>query len=452
MMKTATRTRWEVCLRTIPVTFSAAGALACSDAAGPVGPAPRAPHPAVAAVAAARPEGDATHIAYVPGRPGGLAVAAAARLGIRPSVVFTHSLDGFAASLSPRDSARLAAVGVTVEFNGQVSTTRDARNWGDDRTDQRGYPLDYLYTNYPNEGAGVTAYVIDVDLDETHPEFGGRARNGYDAIDGTFPNCAWHATHVAGTIGGATVGVANQVQLVEVRVLDCDGSGTNRSVIAGVDWVVGQVQATPNQLAVANMSLSGSTGGRPGDCTRPALNVAVCNAIAAGIPFAVAAGNDGHDACYNTPASAPPALTVMASGFLTDPNAPGRYGAIQDFMPVWSNSGPCADLFAPGMGIVSSVPYSFSSTGYYGGANGTSMASPHVAGHIAQIRSAHPDWTPAQIAADILSRATVVNMSYEPSVPPTPGTPNKYLYTGTGTTMPQSPATCTSRGSSGKCR
>ena len=134
-------------------------------------------------------------------------------------------------------------------------------------------------------------------------------------------------------------------------MLDCDGRGTNRSVIAGVNWVVDQVRANPGQLAVANMSLSGGTGSKAGSCTSPALNVAVCNAIAAGIPFAVAAGNDGHDACYNTPASAPPALTVMASGFLGG----SRADANQDFMPVWSNSGPCADLFAPGMGIVSAV-------------------------------------------------------------------------------------------------
>ena len=449
MLKTAMRTRWDVCLRPIPVTLFAAGALACSDAASPVGPAARAPRPAAAVAVAVRPKGDATHIAYVPGRPGGLAVAAAARLGIRPSQVFSRALDGFAASLSPNDSAALAATGVTVETNGIVEADRYARSWGTDRVDQPGYAMDYEYANYPNEGAGVTAYVIDVDLDETHPEFGGRARNGYDAVDGSFPNCTWHATHVAGTIGGATVGIANQVQLVEVRVLDCDGRGTNRSVIAGVDWVVDQVRANPGQLAVVNMSLSGGTGPKAGSCTSPALNVAVCNAIAAGIPFAVAAGNDGHDACYNTPASAPPALTVMASGFLGG----SRADANQDFMPVWSNSGPCADLFAPGMGIVSAVPYSFSSSGYYGGANGTSMAAPHVAGHIAQIRSAHPDWTPAQIADDILGRATVVNMSYEPSVPPTPGTPNRYLYTGTGTTMPQPVGTtCTPRGNSGKCQ
>ena len=450
MTTTAMRNRWEVSFRGIPVALFAASALACSDAAGPAGPAARTPRLAASAAATVRPNSDATHIAYVPGRPGGLAIAAAARLGIRPSQVFSRALDGFAASLSPNDSAALVNAGVTVETNGLVKADRYARSWGTDRADQRGYALDYAYANYPNEGAGVTAYVIDVDLDETHPEFGGRARNGYDAIDGTFPNCTWHATHVAGTIGGATVGIANQVQLVEVRVLDCDGSGTNRTVIAGVDWVVAQVQANPGQLAVVNMSLSGTIGGKKkGDCTTPALNVAVCNAIAAGIPFAVAAGNDGHDACYNTPASAPPALTVMASGFL----GASRADANQDFMPVWSNSGPCADLFAPGMGIISAVPYSFSSTGYYGGGNGTSMASPHVAGHIAQIRSAHPDWTPAQIADDILGRATVVNMSYEPSVPPTPGTPNRYLYTGTGTTMPQPVgATCTPRGNSGKCQ
>ena len=188
MLKTAMRTRWDVCLRPIPVTLFAAGALACSDAASPVGPAARAPRPAAAVAVAVRPKGDATHIAYVPGRPGGLAVAAAARLGIRPSQVFSRALDGFAASLSPNDSAALAATGVTVETNGIVEADRYARSWGTDRVDQPGYAMDYEYANYPNEGAGVTAYVIDVDLDETHPEFGGRARNGYDAVDASFPN------------------------------------------------------------------------------------------------------------------------------------------------------------------------------------------------------------------------------------------------------------------------
>ncbi|MDT7582143.1 MAG: hypothetical protein QOK35_3407, partial [Pseudonocardiales bacterium] len=248
-------------------------------------------------------------------------------------------------------------------------------------------------------GIGVNAYVIDTGVLGTHNDFGGRVRSGYTAINdgrGTV-DCNGHGTHVAGTIGGTTQGVAKRANLVAVRVLDCGGSGSTSGVIAGVDWAAADHAAgTP---AVANLSLGGSTSS--------ALDAAVTALVNDGVSVSVAAGNDNTNACTQSPARAPAALTVAASD---------RSDARSSF----SNYGTCVDLIAPGSGIVSDWYTSPTATATL---SGTSMASPHVAGAAAVLLSQQRGLTPAQVASQLSGSATA-NVVTNPGT----GTPNRLLY------------------------
>ena len=239
-----------------------------------------------------------------------------------------------------------------------------------------------------------------------HSEFGGRVDAGYDAVDGgAQDDCNGHGTHVAGTVGGSTYGVAKRVKIIPVRVLSCTGSGTTAGVIAGVDWVTST--HVGSQPAVANMSLGGGVSA--------ALDQAVQRSIADGVTYAVASGNSNANACASSPARTPEALTVNAST-----NADARAS--------FSNFGTCTDLFAPGQSITSAWITSNTSTHTI---SGTSMASPHVAGAAALVLQANPTWTPAQVSTAILNSATTGVISN-----PGTGSPNRLLYTGTA---PQTP-------------
>jgi subtilisin family serine protease len=280
-----------------------------------------------------------------------------------------------------------------------AGTQSNPPSWGLDRIDQPGLPLDNAYT-YPDTAGVVRAYVIDTGIRITHRDFGGRASSGYDAVDGgAADDCYGHGTHVAGILGGTSYGVAKQVRLVAVRVLDCTGSGTIAQVVAGVDWVT----AHAVRPAVANMSL-GADGSS-------ALDTAVAGSIASGISYAVAAGNGDflgtrQNACDYSPARLPDAVTVGA----TD---------IGDAAASFSNYGTCVDLLAPGVGITSA---------WYDGdtasrtISGTSMAAPHVAGAAALLLAANPSWNPPQVRAALVDSAT-------PGVVGNPGadTPNRLL-------------------------
>ncbi|NUT51558.1 MAG: S8 family peptidase, partial [Saccharothrix sp.] len=251
-----------------------------------------------------------------------------AKYDARVEFTYRHAIRGFAGTLTERAARRLAAEpGVAyVQQNGEVQATGTQPNppsWGLDRLDQRDLPLDSSYT-YPGDGTGVTAYIIDTGIRTTHSDFGGRATWGTNTVDTNNTDCNGHGTHVAGTVGGTNHGVAKNVRLIAVKVLNCSGSGSFAGVAAGIDWVTGHHTSGP---AVANMSLGGSGSDTTGE-------TAVRNAIADGVTFAIASGNSNADACNFTPARVAEAITVNAS---TNTDARASF----------SNYGTCTDIFAP---------------------------------------------------------------------------------------------------------
>jgi subtilisin family serine protease len=311
------------------------------------------------------------------------------RYGTQVERVYRNALKGYVAIFKGTGAADVARdprvdfVELDQKVSVQGSQDIDGLTgpWGLDRIDGGTAGLDNKYS-WADDGTGVTAYILDTGIQYTHSEFGGRAVLGKDFVvsGGDGSDCEGHGTHVAGTVGGRTYGVAKNVKLVSVRVLDCAGSGTWSGVIGGIEWVATD-HAARKTPAVANMSLGGGTSS--------AVDTAVANAIKKGVTFAVAAGNGnqagiGQDACRYSPARVPSAITVGA----TD-----RY----DIKPGWSNFGKCLDWFAPGVGIVS-AGISASGTEIM---SGTSMATPHTAGVIAQYLSANPGATPAKVQSDL---------------------------------------------------
>jgi subtilisin family serine protease len=381
-------------------------AAACADPAGPDAALPTpsdAPALERAAVAdAGQPVPDEYVVVFRDdvADPPGLARRLAAGQGAEVRHTYEHALKGFAARMSPQAAAALARNPnvAYVEQDQEVfaSTTQSNATWGIDRIDARA-GLSGTFS-YVATGAGVHAYIIDTGIRGTHTEFTGRIGAGFTAINdrnGT-TDCNGHGTHVAGTVGGTTYGVAKRVTLYPVRVLNCRGSGTNSGVIAGIDWVAGRT-ARP---AVANMSLGGGFS--------QAINDAVQRAVGRGITMVVAAGNDGANACSYSPASAANAITVGAT---TNTDTRASY----------SNFGTCVDVFAPGSAITSAWYRGDTQTNTI---SGTSMASPHVAGVAALYLQGSPSASPAGVASAITGNATsgVVKS-------PGTGSPNRLLYT-----------------------
>ena len=247
-----------------------------------------------------------------------------------------------------------------VERNGMAYTfdTQDApTSWGLDRVDSR-TGLDGQYTYPTTAGSGVTAYIIDTGINIEHSDFEGRATFGFDATgEGKFDGNG-HGTHVSGTIGGKSYGIAKKVDLVGVKVLTSQGSGSYAGVLKGIEWAW-KDSKTKKGKSVANMSLGGGFS--------KAINDAVAAAVKNGLVMVVAAGNEKQDACKVSPASTPQAITVAA----TDKN---------DNLASFSNWGKCVDLAAPGVAITSAWKGAVDATNTI---SGTSMAAPHVAGVVA---------------------------------------------------------------------
>ncbi|SDM16780.1 Serine protease, subtilisin family [Lentzea albidocapillata subsp. violacea] len=327
--------------------------------------------------------------------------AVAARNGGGVDRVFGTALRGFTVKLSERQAKRLAA-DPAVEYveQDQVfragTTQSNPPSWGLDRIDQASRPLSGSY-NYTSTGSGVNVYVIDTGVRISHSTFGGRARNGYDFVDGdaVAQDGNGHGTHVAGTIAGSTYGVAKAATVYGVRVLDDDGSGTTAGVVAGIDWVT----ANAIKPAVANMSLGGGASST--------IDAAVNRSIAAGVTYAVAAGNSNANASSYSPARVAAAITVGAT---TSTDARASY----------SNYGSVLDIFAPGSSITSAWSTSDTATSTI---SGTSMAAPHVAGVVARYLQNNRSATPAQVSSALTSGATTGKVTGAGS-----GSPNRLLY------------------------
>ena len=287
-------------------------------------------------------------------------------------------------------------------------------SWGLDRIDQRTLPVNNLYS-YTTTGVGVDAYVVDSGIMPTHTQFTGRLRMGYDGFGGTGADCEGHGTHVAGTIAGATYGVAPQASLVAVRALDCNGSGTVSGVIAAIDWVVADHTTRP---AVMNLSL--------GTNQSPSLESAVDRAFADGITVVAAAGNLNVDACTTSPSGN--RVSVLSVGASNEVDSRASF----------SNFGRCLDLFAPGTNIVSAGIASNSASAIM---SGTSMAAPHVAGLVARYLSAAPTASPSVVMDAIINNATPNAVTNAGTLSPTA------LAYGDPESIPSSPPTTTPNGS-----
>ena len=322
--------------------------------------------------------------------------AVAAGAGVTPRFVYTSALNGFAGALTQgqlnalRHNPHVAYV--EQDQVGGIATTQSPATWGLDRIDQRANALNNAYV-YTTTAGAVRAYVIDSGIYTAHSQFGTRAQNVYDYTGGTGADCNGHGTHVAGTIGSTTYGVAKAVLLRGVRVVDCNGYGTTSVVTAAIDWV----RLNHLKPAVANMSLSYPYSA--------AVNTASTNLVNAGVYTAVASGNSNADACNASPASATGTLST---------NAMASNGSRATF----SNWGACTDLYAPGVSVTS--------TWHNGGTSvlsGTSMASPHVAGVAALYKATYGDLTSVTITNWLLNNASTGYVTGNPA-----GTPNRVLY------------------------
>jgi subtilisin family serine protease len=342
----------------------------------------------------------------------------AKRNGLTPRYVYSSALNGFAVQMADWQIAKLrghpSVAYIEQDARVELTTTQSGATWGLDRIDQRDRPLNGTYTYTPT-GAGVRVYVVDTGIRFAHNEFGGRAVTGYDAVDGgSADDCNGHGTHVAGTVGGATYGVAKGVTLVGVRVLDCAGNGTNSGVIAGMDWVANN-RVLP---AVANLSLGGGASTAVDDALNRMHN--------RGVAVVVAAGNSGANACNESPGRAPNAITVGST-------------TSTDTRSSFSNYGTCVDVFAPGSSITSAWYNSNTATSTI---DGTSMAAPHVAGAAALYLQGNTAALPSAVASAIINTATTGKV-----VSPGTGSPNRLLFsplTGAVVTPPTEPtAPCT---------
>jgi len=384
-----------------PLAVAALGlAAACSDAGAPTAAAPESGAPLLSVSNAI----DGQYMVVLNEGANPRSVAAVA--GVSPRYVYTSAINGFAAALNAGQLNALqhnpAVAYIEQDAPVQANTIQTGATWGLDRIDQASLPLSTTFS-YINTGAGVNAYIVDTGIRLTHTQFVGRVSSGYDAVTagGNASDCNGHGTHVAGTVGGTTHGVAKAANLIAVRVLDCAGSGSWSGVVAGIDWVANN-HVKP---AVANMSLGGGAS--------TTVDAAVANAVTKGVTMVVAAGNGNtggraQDACNYSPARVPSAITVSATGS-------------SDAKASYANYGTCVDIFAPGNSITSAWYTSDVATNSI---SGTSMASPHVAGVAALYLQSNGSASPATVASALTSGATLNKVTSAGA-----GSPNRLLFT-----------------------
>lgn len=345
-------------------------------------------------------------IRLVPGADVAAQARSAANAGADVSHLYTRALAGFAARVPeaalPGLRRNPRVLSIEPDATVRMSATQSTSVWGLDRIDQREVALDGRFTTSA-DGAGVTAYIVDSGIRADHVDFGARVRSGFTAItDGLgTSDCDGHGTHVAGTVGGQTFGVAKASSLVAVRVLDCNGAGSVSGILAALDWVI--ADHLPGVPAVANLSL--------GTAANASLDAAVEAVIADGVTVVAAAGNTAENACMFSPARVPSAVTVGA----TDTN---------DARAWFSNYGRCLDLFAPGVDVPSAW---ITSPTAAAAVSGTSMAAPHVAGAAAALLSAEPGLMPADVSARLLGTGTTALVNAAGT-----GSPNRLLFLPTG--------------------
>jgi len=326
---------------------------------------------------------------------------------------YSRVLNGFAAKLPGKalEAVRANPAVAYVTPDSIVEPTTDQTNppsWGLDRIDQRaGLPfLDNLY-RYDSTGAGTTVFVVDSGIRATHTDFGGRATGVFDVVGdghGT-DDCANHGTHVAGTIGGTTFGVAKNVQIRAVRVFGCEGNGPSSDLIEGMEFIAGNHPPR----SVANFSLS------VGD---PAAAEALEGLIDAGIHAVVSAGNNNSDACTANPFTTVSRAVTVAASVQGDGRA------------FFSNFGTCVDVFAPGLDIMSASSTSDTASELK---SGTSMAAPHVAGWIARYLQENPTATPEVSLAAIIASSSKGILGYSQIGA---GSPNRLLWADPANTAP----------------
>jgi subtilisin family serine protease len=326
----------------------------------------------------------------------------AAVSGVSPKHVYESALNGFAAELNAgqlnalRHNPNVDYIEQDAEVSIMATQPVSSGLWGLDRIDQRNLPLNGTY-NYNSTASNVTAYVLDTGIYTAHTNFGGRAANVYDSFGGTGADCNGHGTHLAGTIGGATYGVAKAVKLRGVRILDCNGSGAWSGVIAGIDWV--RINAV--KPAVANLSIGGAAN--------TSVDTAVNNLASSGVFVSVAAGGSNANACNYSPARASGAYTVASS-------------ASNDSKASFSNYGSCVKIYAPGVNILSAWNTSTTATNTLSG----SAATAHVSGVAALYLSTNSGASAATVGSWITNNATTGVIINNPT-----GTPNRLLFKST---------------------
>ncbi|MGX7829704.1 S8 family peptidase [Actinokineospora sp. 24-640] len=323
---------------------------------------------------------EGSYIVTLDPKANGTAVAGA--LGVTPASVYDAAFTGFSAKLTPSQlrALRKDPAVIAIEQDVLVTDVLDATqvnppSWGIDRVDQRARPLSASYT-YTATGAGVHAYIIDTGITPSHPDYGGRATFDYNGIDTNNTDCQGHGTHVAGTIGSTTYGVAKEVRLHGVKMMNCSGSATTTAALNAINWVTANAQ----RPAVANTSWNFTASA--------SLETAIRNMIASGVFLATSGGNTGGNSCDRLPRKVETASVVASS-------------ESSDARSSFSSTGSCIDLYAPGGSIRSTLR-----TGGNGLMSGTSMAAPHVAGVAALYKSRYGDAPSATVHNWLNANAT----------------------------------------------